>query len=99
MPRHKPVQNKPSTPRKQSAEFKYTRNFEHSHSVPCTNPRCPGFMFLLIAKYGIHTPATDELECFVCKRTRKMGPHDPKRAKPLPLVRKSDSKSRHRKNH
>ncbi len=88
MPRRKPIQNKPSTPRKQTTEFTYKRTFEDSCSVPCINSKCLGFMFLVTAKYGIHTHPVDELECFVCKRTRKLGPHDPKRPKPLPLAKK-----------
>lgn len=97
MPRRKPLQNKPSTSRKQSAEFKYRKNFDHCCSVPCINSRCLGFMFLTTVKYGLHTPAIDELECFLCKRTRKLGQHNPKRQKPLPLTKKPrDSRRFHK---
>lgn len=96
MPRRKPLPNKPSTPRKQSTEFVYEKNFEYSCSIPCANPRCGGFMFLIMAKYGIHAPVIDELECFVCKRVRKLGPHNPRRPKPVPLTRKGCDPKRRR---
>jgi hypothetical protein len=97
MPRRKPIQSKPSTPRRQNNEFKFARNFDHCCSVPCINNRCPGFMFLVTSKYGIHTPAVDELECFVCKKVRKLGQHDPNREKPKPLARRpNDSRRVHK---
>jgi hypothetical protein len=85
MPRRKPLQNKPSTPRKQNSEFKYTKNYDFSASIPCVNNRCPGFMFLILCKYGINTSVMDELECFTCKRIRKLGVHEPNRNKPKPF--------------
>jgi hypothetical protein len=88
MPRRKPIQKKIANTRKPNNEFKYKRNFDYSCSVPCTNHRCPGFMFLVVSKYGVYTPAVDELECFACKKVRKLGQHLPNREKPKPLTQK-----------
>jgi hypothetical protein len=93
MPRKSPVQNSPVYRKKPSAEFKIEKDFEYSCSVPCINPRCPdGFMFLVVATYGEHTASYDELECFVCRRTRKLGLHNPSRAKPTPIKKSNDSR-------
>lgn len=92
MPRHKPLQNKPLIPRKQNNEFKTEKNFDYCYSIPCVNSRCSGFMFLLTVKYGDHGPAIDELECFTCRRIRKLGQHNPNRSKPVPIAPKNHSK-------
>jgi hypothetical protein len=81
MPRHKPLPNKPAHPKKQFSSFKFHKTYEYCLSVPCINPRCSSFMFLVTVKYIGQENCVDELECFECKRTRRIGPHDPKRSK------------------
>lgn len=81
MPRRKPLPNKPSTPRRQTTEHKTHKNYDYCCAIPCINPRCSGFMFLVTVLYNQSKAAQDELECFDCKRIRKLGPHDPKRTK------------------
>lgn len=91
MPRRKPVQDQPRN-RKNHTEFKYIRNFDNCCSVPCTYSRCVGFMFLVTASYGEDSPVVDELECFVCKKIKRLGNHDPNRAKPKPFPPRDKSK-------
>lgn len=88
MPRRKPIQQVPNFPRNKPSEFKFEKNFEFSYTIPCINKRCNGFMFLTMTKYGVHTPVFDEFECFTCKKTCKLGHHNPNRKKPLPFVNK-----------
>ncbi len=86
MPRRKP--EVPPTRQKPSS-FKTKKNYDYSCCVPCINYKCDGFMFLCIAKHGTSSQVFDEMECFVCKRIKKIGSHNPKRSKPKPFSRKS----------
>jgi hypothetical protein len=76
VPRRKPEQQK-TFQKKGRTEFKFKKNFEHCCSVPCF--KCSGFMFLVTCKYSPDGPLVDELECFQCKKIRRIGPHDPTR--------------------
>ena len=95
MPRRKPVQDKIFR-KKPTAEFKVARNFDNCCSVPCSYRRCTGFMFLVTASYGEDSPVVDELECFVCKKVKRLGDHDPNRNKPEPLPPRDKSKRSNR---
>jgi hypothetical protein len=82
MPRRKVEPDKPLKPKKPS-EFKFKVNYDYSNSVPCVNKRCNGFMFMIITQGREGQGPFDCLECFNCKRTKKLGPHNPKRPKPV----------------
>lgn len=84
LPRRKPVQDKVFR-KKPNPDFKVQVNYDHSCSVPCSYHRCSGFMFLVTATYGEEAHVVDELECFVCKKIKRLGDHDPNRAKPKPF--------------
>jgi hypothetical protein len=81
MPRKNPEEKKTYT-RKSSPDLEPVKSHEHSATTQCTNRRCNGFMFLVIAKYAFDDRVHDELECFTCRRIKKLGPHDPHRPKP-----------------
>lgn len=86
MPRKHPLISAPTFKKKSSPEFKFERDFSYSCSIPCANPRCTdGFMFLVTVQYVNQGPTYDELECFCCKRTKKLGLHNPNRAKPVEI--------------
>jgi hypothetical protein len=75
MPRKKPIQ--PPVYAKKS-EFTFHKNYDFSSSKPCLNKKCNGFMFLTILMKDNSKPC-DVLECFVCKKTKKLGNHLPNR--------------------
>ena len=76
MPRRKPPQNPVFT---KKSEFVYHKDFSQSNSCPCLNKRCNGFMFLTIKNKEHSKTLIDVLECFLCKKTKKLGSHIPNR--------------------
>lgn len=75
MPRKKPLIESRS-PKK--SNIKYQQNFEYCKSIPCF--KCNSFMFLVTAVYE-DGRIVDEMECFQCKKLKRLGKHQPHRAK------------------
>lgn len=75
MPRRKPIQVPVYT---KKSEFVYHKDYSNSNTKPCSNKRCNGFMFLTLVMKENSKPC-DVLECFLCKKTKKLGNHIPNR--------------------
>lgn len=78
MPRKKPLVFQP-VPKKMPSDLKFAKDYSYSLTTPCVSYKCDGFMFLVITKYSDHGQVFDELECSTCKKTKKLGAHQPHR--------------------
>lgn len=74
MPRHSP--ERPTYFRKPSS---IKMHVDHSQSETCDCFKCGSFMFLVTVRYEGSDTLVDELECFQCKKIKRLGAHDPLR--------------------